>query len=56
MNNTYWDYEDKVERCDFCNSRIHSSLGCGCVKKEKIDEDNYSDRLTEGFNLSNMED
>lgn len=56
MKNTYWDYEDSVERCELCNIKIHSSLGCSCRKKEKIDENNYSDRLTFGFDLLDMED
>ncbi len=52
MNNTYWDFEYEVERCTYCDNVIVDS----CHEcEEPLDENNYSDRLTRGFEMLDME-
>ncbi len=53
MSSTYWDFEYEVERCSNCDKIIVDSWHeCG---EEPLDENNYSDRLTRGFEMLDME-
>ncbi len=54
MKDTYWDYDGEVERCSYCHDVITDTSHDQC--KEKLSEYNYSDRLTYGFKLLDMEE
>ncbi len=52
LDETYWDFDNQVERCEKCNEIIFdNSHEC-----EEYDETSYSSKLEYGFDLLNMED
>ncbi len=53
MSDSYWDFDHNLERCSYCNEVIVDSWH-NCEKP--VDENNYSDRLTKGFEMLDMED
>ncbi len=57
MNNkTYWDYQDEVERCTYCDEIIVDSFHVCDYETNIADDKNYSERLAYGFYLLDMED
>ncbi len=55
MNETYWDYQNKVERCTYCDKIIVDSFHYCDDETNIADEKSYSDRLAYGFKLLDME-